>query len=49
MMNVRLSSTCCVTEYNEAEWEFIDTLPKEAQTKISIGMATPYDYGYKAD
>lgn len=49
MMNVRLSSTCCVTEYNEAEWEFIDALPKEMQRKITMGLATPYDYGYKAD
>ena len=49
MMNVWLSENCCVTEYNEEEWDYIDTLPKEAQRKIAIGLATPYDYGYKAD
>ena len=49
MMNIWLSENCCVTEYNEAEWEFIDALPKEAQRKINMGLATPYDYGYKAD
>ena len=43
MMNIWLS------EYNEAEWEFIDALPKEMQRKITMGLATPYDYGYKAD
>ena len=49
MMNVWLSETCCVTEYNDKEWEFIDALPKEMQRKITMGLATPYDYGYKAD
>lgn len=48
MMNVWLSPSCCVTEYNDAEWNFIETLPKEAQRKIAMGLATPYDYGYKA-
>ena len=31
------------------EWEFIDALPKEMQRNITMGLATPYDYGYKAD
>lgn len=49
MMNVWLSENCCVTEYNEGEWNYIDTLPKDVQRKITMGLATPYDYGYKAD
>lgn len=36
-----------VIEYDSEEWDFIESLPQEAQRYIRMGLATPYDYGYK--
>lgn len=47
MMNVWLSQDCCVTKYNDREWEFIEKLPEYAKKNIIWGLATPYDYGYE--
>lgn len=49
MMNTWLSPTCVVTEYTDDEWEFIESLPHDAQRRICMGLAIPYDYGYKHD
>ena len=37
-----------ITTYNEEETIFIRSLDKVAQKNIYRGLATPYDYGYKA-
>lgn len=46
-MKIEYFKNGSITTYNEAETAFIDTLCKEAQKNIHIGLATPYDYGYK--
>ena len=49
MTNTWTNTSCVVTEYTDAEWDFIETLTQDAKRRICMGLATPYDYGYKHD
>lgn len=46
-MTVEYGVNQCITTYNDDEWAFIETLSEVAQRYIRMGLATPYDYGYK--
>ena len=34
-------------EYNDKEWEFIESLDETAKRYIRMGLTTVYDYGFK--
>ena len=38
-----------VISYDNDEWDFIDTLDEKAKRYIRMGLATVYDYGFKAE
>lgn len=38
------NSNISTIEYNDEEWDFIDTLPEAIRRQIYMGIVTPYDF-----
>lgn len=48
-MTITTTDSSCTIKYTNAEWDFIESLSKEAKREILMGLATPYNYGYKKE
>lgn len=48
-MKITHAENSFVIEYNDAESLFIETLSEKQKRYIRMGLATVYDYGFKAE
>ena len=48
-MRITHDKNSSTIEYNNAEWDFIETLDETVKRYIRMGLATAYDYGFKSE